>query len=284
MKYGDELVKKIAESAIFGSCSIRELSRIFGISRDTISKWVNRILAGLPARFRRSAKTVKQIPKGLSDSLYKILADGKSAVIAWTETERQCALRTVQRKKARWFPKIPKAKRKSKRYERRKALSLSHTDWGQKRILGGKRMCFTFHVDDATRMLVALKAYGNANQLNTADALFSAAEQTGGFRQTLSDCGKVYTKAWNELCSDVGTKPIHTRPYNPQCNGKAEAVVKKVKNYLKRFVVEDLEHANELLAQFMEEYNNTPHSSLKYQTPQEVFAAKQRSGIVWAVS
>ncbi len=284
MKYGEEFVKKIAESAIFGSCSIRELSRIFGISRDTISKWVNRIRAGLPARFRRSAKKVKQIPENLSNNLYALLSNGKSAVVAWVGTNKQCALRTVQRKKAKWFPKPPKAKRKFKRYERRKALSLSHTDWGTKRILGGKRMCFTFHVDDATRKLFALKAYGNANQLNTADALFNAAEQSGGFRQTLSDCGKVYTKAWGELCSDVGAKPIHTRPYNPQCNGKAEAVVKKVKNYLNKFVVEDLDHANELLAQYIKEYNNTPHSSLKYQTPQEVFATKQRSGLVWAVS
>ena len=283
MKYGDEFVKKVADSVISGSCSIREVKRIFGVSRDTVSKWVSRTLASLPARFKRAAKNVKQIPEDLSNKLRSLLSDGKSAVVAWTETNRQCALRTVQRKKAKWFPK-PKVKRKFKRYERRKALSLTHTDWGQKRILGGKKIKFTFHVDDATRMVFGLKAYDKADQLNTSDALRNAIVETGGFRSVLTDCGKVYTKAWSELCSDVGTKPIHTRPYNPQCNGKAEAVVKKVKAFLNKHVVEDLDHANILLSQYEKEHNNTPHSSLKYQTPQEVFTAKQRSGLVWAVS
>jgi len=78
-------------------------------------------------------------------------------------------------------------------------------------------------------------------------------------------------------------KSIHTRPYNPKCNGKAEAVVKKVKKFLNKHEVRDLEHMNELLKEFQKEYNNTPHSSLKYLTPKEVFRAKQRTGLVWAV-
>ena len=40
---------------------------------------------------------------------------------------------------------------------------------------------------------------------------------------------------------------------------------------------------SELLKEFQNEYNNTPHSSLKYLTPKEVFRAKQRTGSVWAV-
>lgn len=282
MKYGEEFVKKVVDSVLSG-CSRRAIERDLMIPRKTVGKWVNRTLLGLPARFKRAAKKVKQIPEDLSSTLRGLLSDGKSAVVAWTDTKRQCALRTVQRKKAKWFPK-PKVKRQFKRYERRKALSLTHTDWAQKRILGGEKIKFTFHVDDATRMVFGLKAYNKANQLNTADALHNAVAETGGFRSVLTDCGKVYTKAWGELCSDVGTKPIHTRPYNPQCNGKAEAVVKKVKAFLNKHVVEDLCHANKLLSQYEKECNNTPHSSLKYQTPQEVFTAKQKSGEVWAVS
>ncbi|HLD42038.1 MAG TPA: hypothetical protein VJB06_03300, partial [archaeon] len=62
------------------------------------------------------------------------------------------------------------------------------------------------------------------------------------------------------------------------------AVVKKVKAFLNKHVVEDLDHANKLLRQYEKECNNTPHSSLKYMTPLEVLTAKQRSGLVWAVS
>lgn len=284
VKYGDEIIKSISDAVISGRSSARKLAKIHGIGRRTINRWVNRTLAGLPARFRRSAKNVKNKPNNsFLDKLKEILSQGKTAVEAWIETGKKFSLRSVFRWKAKWFPK-PKVKKQCKRYERRKALSLTHTDWGTKRILFGKRMRFTFHVDDATRMLFGLKSYSNANQLNTADALRNAIVETGGFKSVLTDCGKVYTKSWGELCSDVGTKPIHTRPYNPQCNGKAEAVVKKVKNYLNRFVVVDLNHANELLKQFQYDYNRKPHSSLKYMTPLEVYRAKKRAGYIWAVS
>ena len=36
MKYGDEFVKKVADSVISGSCSIREVKRIFGVSREVL--------------------------------------------------------------------------------------------------------------------------------------------------------------------------------------------------------------------------------------------------------
>ena len=159
-----------------------------------------------------------------------------------------------------------------------------HTDWGVKRILDGKRMCFTFYEDDASRRLYSLKAYDKADQSNTNDNLEQAKEETNGFKAVLSDCGRVYTKSYGGECKKLRIKSVHTRPYNPKCNGKAEAVVKKVKKFLKRHVVKDINHANELLKQFQKEYNNTPHSSLKYQTPLEVFREKQRTGYIWAVT
>jgi len=68
------------------------------------------------------------------------------------------------------------------------------------------------------------------------------------------------------------------------CNGKAEAVVKKVEKYLNKFEVRDLEHTNKLLSRYEHEYNNTPHSSLKYMTPNQVFRNKQKNGAISAVT
>ena len=48
--------------------------------------------------------------------------------------------------------------------------------------------------------------------------------------------------------------------------------------------VRSLKHANRLLRQFEQEYNRTPHSSLKYKTPLEVFKAKQASGLICGVA
>ncbi|OGQ17012.1 MAG: hypothetical protein A3B70_00615 [Deltaproteobacteria bacterium RIFCSPHIGHO2_02_FULL_40_11] len=121
----------------------------------------------------------------------------------------------------------------------------------------------------------------NANQENTNDNLRTAYKSSGGFKAFLSDCGKVYTKSFGEECKALDVKSIHTRPYNPKCNGKVEAVVKKVKKFLNKHEVRNLDHMNELLKHFQKEYNNTPHSGIKYLTPLEVFRAKQRSGLVW---
>jgi transposase InsO family protein len=283
MKYDNEFVKRITDSVIQGLYSIREASQILHVARNTISTWVSRTKAGLPARFKRSAKRVwNRTSDEVLVKVKDLLASGNTVVRAWQALGKKLSMRTIERWNAVWFPIIEERK-ECKRYVRKKAFSLVHTDWGVKRILSGQRTCFTFHEDDATRRLFALQAYKQANQNNTNDCLRRAWKETKGFKAVLSDCGKVYTKSFGEECKAIGTKSIHTRPYNPKCNGKAEAVVKKVKAFLNKHEVRDLKHMNELLKQFQKEYNNTPHSSLKYLTPKEVFRAKQRTGSVWAV-
>lgn len=284
MKYDNEFIKRIADTVISGRSSIRQVSKLLGVSRNTVSRWINRIKKGLPARFKRKAKNVwNRTSEKILEKLKEILESGKSVVQTWVDLSKKVSMRTIQRWRAAWFPKVEERK-ECKRYVRRKAFSLMHTDWGVKRILNGRRMCFTFYEDDASRRLYALKAYGRANQENTNDNLRQAKGETNGFKAVLSDCGRVYTKSYGEECKEIGIKSIHTRPYNPKCNGKAEAVVKKVKKFLNKHIVRDIDHANELLEQFQEEYNNTPHSSLKYQTPLEVFRDKQRTGYIWAVT
>lgn len=283
MKYEEEFVKRIVKTVLDGICSIRKASRLLGVPRSTITRWVKRTKQGLPTRFKRSAKRIwNRTCEEVLGELKNILASGKTVVEAWIESGKKVSLRTIERWNALWFPQIEE-KKSCKRYVRKKAFSLMHTDWGVKRIKDGKRACFTFHEDDATRRLYALQAYKQANQQNTIDSLRKAHKETGGFNAVLSDCGKVYTKSFGAECKALDVKSVHTRPYNPKCNGKAEAVIKKVKAFLNKYEVRDLEHMNELLKQFQKRYNNMPHSSLKYLTPLEVFEAKQSSGLIWAV-
>lgn len=283
MRYEDEFVKRIVKTILDGVCSIRAASMTLGVPRSTIGRWVKRARQGLPTRFKRAAKSVwNRTSERLLDKLKQSLASGKTVVEAWTNISKKVSLRTIERWKDLWFPQIEE-KKVCKRYVRKKAFSLMHTDWGVKRIKDGKRGCFTFHIDDATRRLYALAAYSQANQENTNDALHKAHKSSGGFKAVLSDCGKVYTKSFGEECKALDVKSVHTRPYNPKCNGKAEAVVKKVKAFLKHYYIRDLEHMNEVLKQFQKQYNNTPHSGIKYLTPLQMFKAKQSSGLIWAV-
>jgi len=284
MKYDEQFVKRVVSTVLERRCSAREAERLLGVPRKTIGRWLKRALGELPYWFSRAAKNVRnRTTKRLLARMRELLTRGLSAVMVWLALGKRVCLRTVQRWKREWFPAIKTPRVKPKRYQRRKGLTLAHTDWGVKRIKDGKRCCFTFYVDDATRRLYALRAYAKANQTNTFDAL-RRARSRARFASVLTDCGKVYSKQWTAKCKKLRMKPIHTRPYNPQCNGKAEAVVKKIKRFMRGHVVRDLAHANRLFKRFLRAYNNAPHSSLKYLTPLQAYRSKQATGDICAVT
>jgi transposase InsO family protein len=284
MKYEKEFVNRVVGTVIEKRCSARQAERLLGVPRKTIGRWLSRLLGRLPYWFSRAAKQVRnRTRKSLLGRMRKFLSQGKSTVETWITLGKRVCLRTVQRWKAKMFPPVKTPLVKPKRYQRRKALSLAHTDWGAKRIKNGKRCCFTFWEDDATRRLYACRAYAKADQANTFDAL-RRARRTARFKAVLTDCGRVYSKQWTAKCVKLHVKPVHTRPYNPKCNGKAEAVVKKIKKFLRDYTVRDLAHANSLLKRFLRKYNNTPHGSLKYQTPLQAYRYKQSTGDISAVT
>jgi len=283
MKSGEEFVKSVVSAVIDGKKVVKDVSQTLGIARSTVTRWVSRTRKGLPARFKRAAINVRnRTEEHILGKLYTALATGKTVIQAWQASGKKTCIRTVERWNSEWFQQIDE-KKPCKRYVRKHVFSLVHTDWAVKRIKDGKRTCFTFYEDDASRKMFALKGYKKASLPNTIANLHLAWKETKGFKAVLSDCGRVYTKAYGLECKKLMTKSIHTRPYNPKCNGKAEAVVKKVKAFLNKHEVRNLKHMNELLKEFQKEYNNTPHSSLKYMSPNEVFRAKQRTGSVWAV-
>lgn len=278
MKYSDEFVKKIVDSPVSGW----KLQETLGVSRKTVYRWRNRVTHGLPARFKRAAKRVwNKTCKRVLRRIKRLLKETESAIQAWCKFKKTC-LRTVQRYKKQWFPQQPKQKPKVNRYERKHVFSLMHTDWGVKRIKNGIRCCFSFYEDDASRKLFALKAYPRATLINTLDNLKKARQETGGFKAVLSDNAKVYGKTYDANMNRI--KHIRTRPFNPKCNGKAEAVVKKIKRFLNKFEVQSIEHANQLLKQFQKQYNDLPHSSLKYLSPNQIFSDKQKNGVICAVT
>lgn len=283
MAYAEEIVNLAVGMVLNDHHSMREVARLLHIGRAAISRWVNRVLEGLPTHFSSAPKQVRnRTGEDILKRIRQLLETGAGTIKAWADAGKETCLRTVQRWKAKWFPPV-KEKKESRRYERRKVFSLMHTDWGVKRINEGKRCCFTFYEDDASRMLYSTKAYPKADSDNTIDA-FCNARSEAAFAAVLSDCGKVYQNLFRGLCMSNDVKSIHTRPYNPKCNGKAEAVVKKIKHFLSKHEVLGIEHANELLRQFEWEYNRTPHSSLKYKTPLEIFEAKQASGLIRGVA
>ncbi len=80
MKYGEEVVIRVVK-AVRSGASRREIGRLLGIPRKTISRWVRRLEAGLPARFTRAAKRVRnRTATEVLEQLRSLLATGKTAV------------------------------------------------------------------------------------------------------------------------------------------------------------------------------------------------------------
>ena len=284
MKYEEQFVKRVVDAVIERRLTGRKAALMFKVCRATVARWVKRRLGRLPTWFSRATKIIaNKTGQVLLNKLRRLLEQTKNAVASWIEIGKCLCLRTVFRWKKTWFPKPVKVKVKCKRYQRNKPFSLVHTDWATKRIAGGEKISISFYEDDCTRALYALKAYHCADFTNTADNFTQALEETGGFKAVLSDCGKVYNKqSFGIMTSSLGIKSIHTRPYHPQCNGKAEALVKKIKKFLNQYKVRSLSHANKLLAKYQKQYNNAPHSSLKYQTPKQIL--QQKTGNICDVS
>src|SRR3989338_6742880 len=242
MGYNEEIVNIAVGMVLEDHRSVREAARLLHVGRAAISRWVKRTLEGLPTHFSSAPRQVhNRTGENILKRIRKLLEEGAGTIKAWFESGKRVCLRTVQRWKTKWFPPV-KEKAESHRYERRKVLSLVHTDWGVKRVNGGQRCCFTFYEDDASRRLYATKAYPKADTDNTIDA-FCIARSEAAFGAVLSDCGKVYQNTFRGLCMSNGIKSLHTRPYNPKCNGKAEAVVKKIKLFLGKQEVLSIEHA-----------------------------------------
>lgn len=276
MKYTIELIDMVVARIDSGEVSQREVERVLRVPRKTTSRWLARKRAGEPARRKPVPKNVQnKTPVGVLNKARELFEKGKSAILVWIALKEYVCLRTIQRYKSKWFPPKPKPTVVVRRYERRKALSLLHTDWATKRIKKGKRCCVSFYVDDASRKLFALHAYPRATLENTIQNLNLAKKETRGFKAVLSDNGAQYRKNYDAQL--FGIKHLKTRVHNPKCNGKAEAIVKKIKRFLKQFVVRDIAHANKLLKRYQHEYNRTPHTSLNYQTPNQVFKNKQKA-------
>jgi transposase InsO family protein len=88
---------------------------------------------------------------------------------------------------------------------------------------------------------------------------------TGG----MTDNGSGYKNRFREACTELGIKLVHTRPYTPRTNGKAERLVQTSLRewaYAKAYTTSAERTAR--LEPFLHHYNwHRPHSALGYRPP-----------------
>ncbi len=175
-------------------------------------------------------------------------------------------------------PNPKKQKRRSPwiRYERTHSLTLVHLDWHFDSTLN-KWMCAV--LDDASRKILTGGEYDNAYEQYNIDMLDRAYYEYLSLKpieQAITDHGaQFYANKQNEdntattefqnYCSKMGIKHILCKYKHPQTNGKFE---KWNDTYNKN------RHAFASFQEFIDWYNNRPHGSLDFMTPNYAFYYK----------
>jgi putative transposase len=134
-------------------------------------------------------------------------------------------------------------RRKYKCYQRKRSLSLVHTDWSEYK--GEKFILFE---DDASRFVLASGRFKNANSENSIK-VFKKSLKYGIYKMLHSDNGSVFRAIVQEgkkrgesefevEAKKVGVKQIFARRRHPQSNGKLEKLngtIQKLWNELGSF-------------------------------------------------
>jgi len=284
----------IVERAAAG-ISVAEIARMFGISRQTVYKWLRRFKDGgansladrqpiarsFPTRttfeIERSIERLRRTRRMLSREIAQVLNMARSTVI-------KCLKRVgLERLSKLELPLLVQ------RYEYANPGELVHIDIKKlarfrhtgHRIHGHRvghnvNVGFDFVyvcVDDATR-LAYLEIRPREDRFEAAAFLVAAANWFADhgvhFQRVMTDNGKVFSSApWREAMANLTARQIWTRPYTPRTNGKAERFIQSMLRECAYGIAFDTsEERRAALIAWNRFYNEVrPHSALKMRPP-----------------
>ena len=130
-------------------------------------------------------------------------------------------------------------------------------------------------IDDASRLIVGARFYYNDNSLNLQDIFKSSVKKYGVPKKLFVDNGKTYKNdQFNIICASLGLVLIHARPYSGASKGKIERFFHTMKETWMRGLnwneIKSIDELNDLLSQFIADYNNSVHSSLKKENEENI--------------
>lgn len=169
--------------------------------------------------------------------------------------------------------KIAKREKRLNRYVKKHPGEMVHTDSSVMPLIPGEalmtpREYLYVFIDDCSRVLFAdilpdQTSYSAAIVLD--EALYMLPFEV---ECVYSDNGKEFKGAFKDLCKQKKILQRFTRPYRPQTNGKAERVIKTIKQMLKKHHFGSREERRRILYAIVRYYNHLrPHQSLDNVTP-----------------
>ena len=278
--------------------AVTEAAVTFGVSRQSIYRWMQRYEAGgLPALAELSHRP-KTCPHQLSPPLEELVVQMRQGHPHWGP------IRILDQLRRRGYRKLPshmaiyralvrhglieaKAQRKRlvtyKRWERGRPMELWQMDIvGGVLLEDGTECKVLTGIDDHSRFCVSAGIMVRATSRPVCGFFAQALERHGVPEEVLTDNGKVFTNRFalkptevlfDKICRENGITHRLTAPHSPTTTGKVERFHRTLRmEFLRGQLFSTLELAQKSLDAWVEEYNTErPHRSLKLATPAERF-------------
>lgn len=129
-------------------------------------------------------------------------------------------------------------------------------------------------IDDASRLVVGARIFEADNTINLVSTMKLAISKYGKPKRFNFDNGSNYKNVQiNIIAARLGIGLHYCRPYNPEAKAKIERWFKTLKSQwlatLRYSEFKSIEEYQTSLNEYVNTYNNTPHSSLNGLTPME---------------
>ena len=142
----------------------------------------------------------------------------------------------------------------------------------------GKKHCVYIIalIDDASRFVTGIDVFYNDNFVNLMSVMKSAVSKYGRPKVFNFDNGKSYKNRQMELlAARIGTTLSYCQPYTPTGKAKIERWFRTMKDqWMASLDMQDFHSLDEVrgsLHSYVQQYNQSPHSSLRGMSPQDRF-------------
>ena len=286
-----------------GNHTMSELCRIFGISRKTGYKWINRSTTGDVTPFEDRSTRPHHSPNKTPDNIENAVVELRKQHPAWGGRKLKKVLETKGLqgvpaastittiiKRRGLFNDDTSSSSKLIRFEHDTPNALWQMDFkGHFPLSQGRCHPLTI-LDDHSRFNLLLKACANETTQSVKQALTETFERYGlPDRMTMdngSPWGNKHAGGYTKLTvwlMDLGIRVSHSRPYHPQTQGKDERFHRTLKHeVLKGRHFKDMAECQHAFDEWRDIYNYVrPHEALNLEVPTSRYSVSHRSYQEW---